>query len=166
MFAAKQNNMQPTIGFNEEVMSNVAHQLLPIVADEFLLFLKTRNAHWNVEGIDFHAKHLFFEEQFNQLDDLMDMVAERIRMLGHYAPGTVNELMQLTHLTEQSRLTNDSIGFIKELLQDHQVIIIYLRGLMKDIALTVEDVGTGDFITSLIETHEKMAWMLRAHLGR
>ena len=71
-FVAKQINMQPTIGFNEKVMAEVAHKLLPIVADEFLLFVKTRNAHWNVEGIDFHAKHLFFEEQFNQLDDLMD----------------------------------------------------------------------------------------------
>ena len=158
--------MQPTIGFKEETLYEVAYKLLPVVADEFMLFVKTRNAHWNVEGPDFHAKHIFFEEQFTQLDTILDETAERIRMLGHYAPGTIKEFMELTHLTEQSRSANDSKGFITELLQDHQVVIMYLRGIMKDAVLSREDVGTGDFVTSLIEKHEKMAWMLRAHLGR
>jgi starvation-inducible DNA-binding protein len=160
------NNMQPTIGFKEGTLYEVVYKLLPVVADEFLLFLKTRNAHWNVEGPDFHAKHIFFEEQFIQLEDILDEVAERIRTLGHYAPGTIKEFMELTHLTEQSRSSNDSKGFITELLQDHQLVIMYLRGIMKDALLSREDIGTGDFVTSLIEKHEKMAWMLRAHLGR
>ena len=81
--------MNPAIGITKDNLAKVAHALNGILADEFLLYLKTRNAHWNVEGPDFHAMHLFFESQYNQLDDIMDEVAERIRMLGHYAPATL-----------------------------------------------------------------------------
>jgi starvation-inducible DNA-binding protein len=98
------------------------------------------------------------------LDETMDQVAERIRTLGHYAPGTLKSFLQLTHLTEQSREKNDSTGFIKELLGNHESLIIELRGLINLFAEEWQDVGTSDFITGLMETHEKMAWMLRAHL--
>ena len=108
--------------------------------------------------------HKFFEEQYEQLDETMDEVAERIRMLGHYAPATMKSYLELTHLTEQSREKNDSAGFIKELLGDHESIIIRLRENINLFASELNDLGTSDFITGLMETHEKMAWMLRAHL--
>ncbi len=95
--------MNPGIGITKDNLSIVAHLLNGFLADEFLLYLKTRNAHWNVEGPDFHEKHKFFEEQHEQLDKIMDDVAERIRMLGHYTPATVKSYLELTHLTEQSR---------------------------------------------------------------
>jgi starvation-inducible DNA-binding protein len=94
----------------------------------------------------------------------MDAMAERIRALGHYAPATMKAYLELTHLTEQSRAKNDSTGFIKELLGDHESIITRLRENINNFANEINDAGTSDFITGLMETHEKMAWMLRAHL--
>lgn len=156
--------MNPEIGIRKENLSKVAHILNGFLADEFLLYLKTRNAHWNIEGPDFHTMHKFFEEQYEQLDETTDEVAERIRMLGHYAPATMKSYLELTHLTEQTRGKNDSAGFIKELLGDHESIIIRLRENINLFASELNDLGTSDFITGLMETHEKMAWMLRAHL--
>ena len=156
--------MQPNIGIKPDNLSAVARILTIFLADEFVLYTKTRNAHWNVEGPDFHDKHKFFESQYEQLDEIMDEVAERIRVLGHYAPGTLKDFLQLTQLTEQSRSKNDSQGFIKELLSDHENIIIFLRENIDKIANEHKDVGTSDFLTGLMEIHEKMAWMLRAHL--
>jgi len=156
--------MQTNIGIKKEHLGEVSHILSKVLADEFLLYTKTRNAHWNVEGIDFSAKHIFFEGQYGQLDETMDSVAERIRTLGEYAPATLTQFLKLTHLTEQSREKNDSAGFIKELLADHESIIVYLRENINRIANEFYDSGTSDFITGLMETHEKMAWMLRAHL--
>jgi len=156
--------MNPEIGIKKENLSKVAQALSGFLADEFLIYLKTRNAHWNIEGPDFHQMHKFFEEQYEQLDETMDQVAERIRMLGHYAPATMRSYLELTHLTEQSREKNDSAGFIKELLGDHESIIIRLRENINLFSSELNDLGTSDFITGLMETHEKMAWMLRAHL--
>ncbi len=156
--------MEPKIGIKQENLSSVAHQLAVMLADEFLLYTKTRNAHWNVEGSDFHAMHKFFEEQYEQLDETMDDIAERIRSLGHYAPATLKDYLKLTRLTEESREKNDSHGFIKALLADHESIVIHLRENINRFANEYHDLGTSDFITGLMETHEKMAWMLRAHL--
>lgn len=135
-----------------------------LLADEFILYTKTRNAHWNVEGSDFHSMHLFFESQFEQLDEIMDGVAERIRTLGHYAPATLKSFLELTHLSEYAENKNDSLGFIKELLADHESIIEFIRGNITPFAETYKDAGTSDYITGLIEKHETMAWMLRSHL--
>lgn len=156
--------MAPAIGINQNNLTEVAHTLTKVLADEFVLYTKTRNAHWNVEGPDFYSKHTFFESQYEALDETMDNVAERIRALGHYAPATLKQFLQLTHLTESSRELNDSTGFIKELLADHESIIIFLRENINRFANDLNDIGSSDFITGLMETHEKMAWMLRSHL--
>jgi len=156
--------MQTNIGIKVENLANVAKELSKLLADEFVLYTKTRRAHWNVEGPDFHSQHLFFETQYNQLDDVMDGVAERIRSLGHYAPSTLKDFLQLTHLTEQVREKNDSQGFLRELLTDHETIIITIRENINRFANEYGDAGTSDYITGLMEGHEKMAWMLRSHL--
>lgn len=156
--------MEPKIGIKPEHLSAIAQALSKLLADEFLLYAKTRKAHWNVEGADFYDKHKFFESQYEQLDEIMDEVAERVRSLGHYAPGTLAEFLKLTHLSEQLRQENDSKGFIKELLIDHESIIIRLRENINRFANEYQDLGTSDFITGLMEEHEKMAWMLRSHL--
>jgi len=156
--------METGIGISPQNLAEVALSLNRLLADEHVLYIKTRNAHWNVEGPDFHAQHKFFEEQYGQLGDIIDDVAERIRSLGHYAEATIHGFLQLTHLTEQTREKNDSSGFMKALLEDHESIIIYLRENINRYANDLQDQGTSDFITGLMETHEKMAWMLRAHL--
>ena len=155
--------MKTNIGITEAHTQAVSAQLAKLLADEYVLYTKTRNAHWNVEGPDFHSMHKFFEAQYEQLDEIMDSVAERIRTLGHYAPGTLKSFLNLTHLTENSDNKNDSLSFIKELVEDHGSIIQFIRGNINAFA-EYQDFGTSDFITGLLEEHEKMAWMLRAHI--
>lgn len=156
--------MKTQIGIKSENRQAVAEILCKLLADEFVLYTKTRNAHWNVEGPDFHSMHIFFEGQYQQLADLMDGVAERIRTIGHYAPGTLKEFLELTHLSEVTNQKYDSAGFITELLADHDTIIDFIRGSIDAVQEKYNDAGTSDYITGFIETHEKMAWMLRAHL--
>ncbi|MGJ1226248.1 Dps family protein [Sphingobacterium siyangense] len=157
--------MKPHIGIHENHLAESAHILSKLLADEYLLYTKTRNAHWNIEGADFYNKHLFFEAQYNELDELIDSLAERIRSLGHYAPASLNQFLALTQLTEQKRSGNDSTAYIKELLMDHESIIVSLRENIDHFAIALKDIGTSDYATGLLETHEKMAWMLRAHLS-
>ncbi|MHC0442601.1 Dps family protein [Flavobacterium sp. 3-210] len=157
--------MKANIGIKQESISKVVEVLIKILADEFILYTKTKRAHWNVEGPDFYNKHLFFEQQYDAIDEIVDTVAERIRALGHYTPATLKDFLALTHLSEELHEKNDANGFIKELLSDHESIIIYLRENINSIANELQDAGTSDFITGLVENHEKMAWMLRAHLN-
>ncbi|RTL57592.1 MAG: DNA starvation/stationary phase protection protein [Sphingobacteriales bacterium] len=156
--------MKIAIGIAPQHLAEVAHALNILLADEHVLYIQTRNAHWNVEGSDFLTKHRFFEEQYQQIETIIDSVAERIRTLGHYAEATMAGFLKLTHLTEATREKNDSTGFIKSLLASHETIIIHLRENIEQFSAKWKDAGTSDFITGLMETHEKMAWMLRAHL--
>src|SRR6201986_4331516 len=119
--------MKPNIGITEANSKAVSVQLSKLLADEYVLYTKTRNAHWNVEGPDFHSMHIFFEQQYEDLEEKVDSVAERIRQLGHYAPATLQSFLQLTHLTEKLAGKNDSLGFIRELVEDHESIIVFLR---------------------------------------
>ncbi len=156
--------MNTNIGIADKNRKAVAAQLARLLADEFILYTKTRRAHWNVEGRDFHTMHVFFESQYEALEEKVDSVAERMRQLGHYAPATLKEFLELTQLTEKSDEKNDSQGFIKELLADHEGIIIFLRENINTFASDYKDAGTSDYITGLMEEHEEMAWMLRAYL--
>jgi len=158
--------MQTEIGIGANNRQLIASELAKILADENVLYLKTKNAHWNVEGSDFYEKHRFFESQVLQIDVLIDGIAERIRSIGHYAPASLKAYLGLTHLTEAKSEPNDSEGFIKELLSDHESLIMVLREHVKSFSLDSHDIGTSDFITGLMEEHEKMAWFLRAHLNR
>lgn len=157
--------MQTEIGIKSADSAEVAHSLNRLLADEHVLYIKTRNAHWNVESPDFLSIHRFFEEQYKQLEEIIDEVAERIRTIGHYAEATLEKFLQETHLSEQAREKNDSAGFMRSLLEDHETIIVHLREDIERFTNDWRDAGTADFITGLMETHEKMAWMLRAHLN-
>lgn len=156
--------MKTNIGITEENSQSVVNELAKILADEYVLYTKTRNAHWNIEGADFYEKHKFFEAQYAQLEDFIDKIEERIRTLGFYTPATLKSFLSLTQLTEASREQNDSNGFIKELLIDHESIIIKLRENISHFTTEFHDAGSSDFITGLMEEHEKMAWLLRSHL--
>ena len=105
------------LGIKTGNIAEVAHVLNILLADEFLLYTKTRNAHWNVVGHDFYSKHTFFEMQYGQLEEICDDVAERVRTLGHYAIASMQNFLKVTLLTEESREHNDSRGFVKELLE-------------------------------------------------
>jgi starvation-inducible DNA-binding protein len=148
----------------ERNKEQVAHSLDILLADEHILYLKTRVAHWNVTGADFHAMHLFFEEQYRQLEHIIDEVAERIRMLHHYPKATLRDFLELTHLSEKRAGDNSSLAFIKGLLADHQAVIVHLLKAINEYAEDWKDPGTIDFVSGLLKKHEKMAWMLGAHL--
>lgn len=156
--------MKTSIGISESNRKTIAEQLSKLLADEFVLYTKTLNAHWNLEGADFHSVHLYFEELYNQSQEIVDAVAERIRQLGHYAPATLKDFLKLTHLTEQLKGGNSSIDLIKNLLADHESIIEFIRANIKEFDEAHKDAGTSDFVTGLMEKHEKTAWMLRAHI--
>jgi starvation-inducible DNA-binding protein len=156
--------MKTEIGIKPANTAEIAKSLNILLADEHVLYIKTRKAHWNVEGPDFLTIHRFFEEQYKQLESIIDDIAERIRTIGHYAEATLAGFLAETHLSEESRAKNDSAGLMKSLLGDHETIIIHLRENIDRYAEEWKDAGTSDFITGLMETHEKMAWMLRAQL--
>ena len=154
----------PNIGISAENRQAIADQLSKILADEFVLYSKTLNFHWNVEGPDFHSVHLYLETLYEEQQDVVDTVAEKIRMLGHYVPATLEKYAQLTHLTEKVKGKNDSQSIFAELLEDHESIIIFIREEIQPMADKWQADGISDYITGLMEQHEKTAWMLRSHL--
>ncbi|HLV40075.1 DNA starvation/stationary phase protection protein [Xanthomarina sp.] len=152
------------IGISDKNRQVIADQLSKILADEFLLYSKTLNAHWNIEGPDFHAVHLYLEKLYNEQQEIVDTVAEKIRVLGHFVPAQLKKYLELTHLSEKSLDKNDSKTLFSELLEDHESIIIFLRENITPIADKLKAEGISDYITGLMEYHEKTAWMLRSHL--
>jgi len=156
--------MEAIFGIKDEVSQKTAQCLAGILADEYVLYTKTKKAHWNVEGLDFHAKHVLFEEQFTKLDEMIDDIAERIRTIGHYVSGSLREFLSLTSLSEKTDSSNDSRGNIHELLADHRSIIISIREAIGSEDGKMLDLGTSDFLTGIMATHEKMAWMLSSSL--
>jgi len=144
---------------NRQVVVNMLKQLL---ADEYVMYTKYRNAHWNIEGVDFHSKHVFFEEEYGKLESTLDNVAERIRMLGFYAPGSMQQFIELSELKENGPHQNDSVSFMKVLLDYHETVIKFIRQSIGENAQAHYDEGTTDFITAIMQMHEQMAWMLRA----
>jgi starvation-inducible DNA-binding protein len=158
--------MKTNIGISEDNRKKVTAILETLLANEFVLYTKTLKAHWNLEGHDFHTKHVFFEEHYNAIKLFTDSVAERIRKLGHYAPGTLKEFLDLTHLTEKYEGDNTSHDYIKALLQDHDTIIQFIRENISKVDEDYKDAGSGDFLTGLMQEHEEMAWMLRATIAK
>jgi len=156
--------MDPQIGIKNESLAEAVQILNHILADEYILYTQTRKAHWNVESPDFFYMHQFFEKQYQEIDQMIDDVAERIRSLGHFAVATLQEFLALTHLTEESRASNNGQGHIRELLISHESIIIELRKYIDRFNDPLNDYGSSDFITGMMRAHERMAWMLRSHL--
>lgn len=153
---------EAAIGIKKDNREAVVEMLKQLLSDEYVMYTKYRNAHWNVEGIDFHSKHVFFEEEYGKLENTIDEVAERIRMLGFYAPGSMQQFLELSELRENGPEQNDSASFMEVLLEDHQTIIKFIRKNIGDNAEAHNDEGTADFITAIMQMHEQMAWMLRS----
>jgi starvation-inducible DNA-binding protein len=153
--------MQPQIGLEKETRHRVIESLQHLLADEVVLYLKTRNFHWNVEGAQFYQLHKLFEAQYEELDEIMDNVAERIRALGGYAAGSMHEYAKLTRLPEVTGSGHADARMEVLLLRDQETVIQSLRALV-DAFGEWGDAGTQDFVTGLMEDHEKMAWMLRS----
>jgi starvation-inducible DNA-binding protein len=158
-----ENSMTPNIDIDENHLKEGELLLNTLLADEYVLYTKTRNAHWNIQGQNFIELHKFFENQYQTLDIIIDDVAKRVRALGHFALGSLKDFIAVTRLSEYNLEFTNQNHIIQSLLEDHETLI---RSLRKDITATAEhrDLGTADFMTRLLEQHEKMSWMLRAHL--
>ena len=155
--------MHTNIGLSDQVRKAVSDLLGVLLANQFVVYAKTLKFHWNVRGMEFKPLHLFFEEQYEQMLDLVDEVAERIRTLGHLAPATMAEYLEHSTVGEAPGENPTDKGMIQALLRDHETIIQLVR---KDVDATAElgDMGTNNFLCDVLEKHEKMAWMLRAFL--
>lgn len=153
------------IGLDQDALTRVVDGLQRLLADEVLLYLKTRNFHWNVEGPDFSELHKLFETQYEQLDVIMDDVAERIRIVGGYASGSMAEFLQHTTLHEVSGGACNQVRMEEILLKDHEHLARHLRTFANECGER-QDLGTQDFVTGVMQSHEKMAWMLRSFTRR
>jgi starvation-inducible DNA-binding protein len=162
--ANKEKWMKPNIGLSDQDRNNISKILNTLLSDEYLLYTKTRNYHWNVRGRQFNDLHKFFQAQYEELDAIADEVAERNRMLGGMTIGTMLEFTQSTRLAEQPNDYPDSWTMVGNLLADHESVIRCLRKDLEDCQEKYNDAGTADFLTGLMEQHEKMAWMLREFL--
>ncbi|GEP51064.1 DNA starvation/stationary phase protection protein [Flavobacterium noncentrifugens] len=157
--------MKTTIKLSGADRENAANELAKILADEYVLFTKTKHAHCNQNNAESYDKHKFFETQSDELNTMIDSVAERIRSLGHYVDAMLKAFLSVTRCTEQNRNKNQSHGFMKELLSDHEKLIVALKGNVPVFANDYKDAETSNFLSGLVENHEKMAWFLRTHLN-
>lgn len=151
-------------GLSEKDSQAVALLLNTLLADEYVLYTKVRNYHWNIEGPSFMELHKFYESMYEELAETIDEFAERVRKIGHYAEGRLKDFLELTHLEEQE-YTKDPRAQQKNLLDDHETLARYLRSHIDETADKYRDAGTNDFLIAVLKQHEKWAWFLRAYLG-
>jgi starvation-inducible DNA-binding protein len=155
--------METNIGISAEDKQKVATLLNKLLADENVLYIKTRNFHWNITGENFYGLHILLEKHYQELDGMIDDTAERIRQIGHFAVATMKDYLEITNLLEVEHHDLTAENMVKKLVEDHETIIRILRhDIIKD--ENYKDEGTADFATALLEKHAKMAWMLRAHI--
>ncbi len=157
--------MNINIGIPGSKRDAIVTILNTLLADEYVLYTKTRNYHWNVVGPQFNDLHKFFEGQYEALNGIVDEVAERATTVGGKALGTLTEFVKTTRLRERAGEYPDARGMISDLLADHESVIRQLRGDAVTVMDKHGDAGTNDFLTGLMEQHEKMAWMLRSFLA-
>ncbi|NIR31602.1 MAG: DNA starvation/stationary phase protection protein [Gammaproteobacteria bacterium] len=152
------------IGVRDNTRQAIAESLGHVLADTYILYLKTQNFHWNVTGPNFHALHAMFEEQYQELAGAVDEVAERIRALGRPAPGSYREFAELGSLAE-AQGQPDAEAMLRILAEDHETLARHLRDAVT-LAEEAGDHATADLLGGRLVTHEKTAWMLRSSLSR
>jgi starvation-inducible DNA-binding protein len=142
--------MKPQIGISEKHLSVSIEMLSIILADEMVLYVKTRKFHWNVSGESFMELHKLFQNQYTELEETID---------------TMHEFANITRLKESPNKYPNQKDMMKELLEDYETLIVEIR---KDIETCNEknkDAGTVDFLTAIMEQHESTAWILRRYLN-
>ncbi len=152
------------IGIKEEDRKNIAKGLSHLLADTYTLYLKTHYFHWNVTGPMFNTLHLMFETQYTELALAVDLVAERIRALDVYAPGTYRDFAKLSSIQESESVPKAQ-EMIKELVAGHEAVCRTARSVFPS-AEVASDEATADLLTQRLQTHEKTAWMLRSMLEK
>ena len=161
--AIMEQDIKTDIGVKDDARKKIVETLNMRLSDEYVLYTKTRKYHWNVIGPRFHQLHEFFKEQYEALDEMVDEIAERARQLGGKSLGTLDEFARNSSINEEPGQNPDAQTMISNLLNDHETVIKTLRK-NADEAEELEDMVTNDFFLEAAQKHDKMAWMLRAHL--
>jgi starvation-inducible DNA-binding protein len=151
------------IGIAKNDREAVAGHLSKLLADTYSLYLKTHNFHWNVTGPQFNSLHAMFEVQYNALWLAADEVAERIRVLDVFAPGSYSQFGKLTSIKEEAGVP-DWKTMVAQLVEGHEIAAATSRDTFRA-AEAVGDEGTADMVTGRLKEHEKTAWMLRSLLA-
>lgn len=154
--------MKIDIGIPEADRKEIAEGLCHLLADSYTLYLKTHNFHWNVTGPMFQTLHLMFETQYTELALAVDVIAERIRALGVYAPGSYASYVRLSSIKD-SEVVPAAQDMIRELVLGQEAVVRTARKIYSS-AEKAQDEATADLLTQRIQIHEKTAWMLRSLL--
>lgn len=150
------------LGVAKEHIPGITAILKTLLADEVVLYTKLRNYHWNVNGPHFYPLHQLFEAQYDEVAEIIDEVAERIRQFGVAAPGTLAEFQEMARLKEQPGEAPTAMTMVATLAADHEALVRYLREDIETVDDEADEVGVEDLLTGLLQQHQKMAWMLRA----
>jgi starvation-inducible DNA-binding protein len=156
-------NVTIDIGIAESDRQAIARGLSSLLADTYTLYLKTHNYHWNVTGPMFTTLHLMFEQQYNELALAVDLVAERIRALGVYAPGSYTAFAELSSIDEAKEVPSAE-DMIRDLVADNEAVARTARSIFP-LVEGAHDQPTADLLTQRLQVHEKTAWMLRSLLA-
>ncbi|MFN4309434.1 MAG: Dps family protein [Ferrovibrio sp.] len=152
------------IGIPDKERKKIADGLSRLLADTYTLYLKTHNYHWNVEGPMFQTLHTMFETQYTELALAVDLIAERIRALGHYAPGSYAQYAKLSSISEETGVPGAQ-DMIKNLVKGNEAVSKTARELFPVVEKS-SDEPTADLLTQRMQIHEKTAWMLRSLLEK
>src|SRR5687768_12433540 len=156
--------MKIDTGIPARQRAEIAHGLSRLLADTYVLYLKTHNFHWNVEGPMFQTLHQMFMAQYTETWNAIDLVAERIRSLGHYAPGTYREYLDLARVKETPGVPK-ALQMVKLLIEGQDAVVRTAREVLP-LAERADDEPTLDLLTQRMQVHEKNAWMLRSLLKK
>lgn len=148
------------IGINEQDRKEIADGLARLLADTYILYVKTHNFHWNVTGPMFQTLHLMFEQQYTELALAVDLIAERIRALGFPAPGTYAEFAKLSSIKEEAGVP--AAEHMIQLIVEGQEAVVRTARSIFPVVDKAQDEPTADLLTQRMQTHEKTAWMLRS----
>jgi starvation-inducible DNA-binding protein len=154
--------MKPNIGISEEARGAMAEGLGRLLSDTYTLYLKTHRYHWNVEGPMFQALHQMFMVQYTELWNAVDLIAERIRALGEYAPGTYKAFVELSSIDDdEGDVPPSAMEMVRNLMEGHEQVAATARNVFET-AEAANDQVSCDLLTQRMEVSEKTAWMLRA----
>jgi starvation-inducible DNA-binding protein len=152
--------MNVDIGIEQDARKELAEGLAALLADTSVLYMKTHGYHWNVVGPMFSSLHLMFEQQYLELQQAVDVIAERIRALGHVAPGSYAEITRLTSVPDEEAVPGAE-EMVRVLADANELVVRTARPLVAK-AERAADAATADLVTQRITIHEKAAWMLRS----
>ncbi|WP_299372950.1 Dps family protein [uncultured Kiloniella sp.] len=149
------------IGVREKQRADVAEKLSGFLASTYTLYMKALYYHWNVTGVQFHSLHSLFEQQYEGLHKTGDELAERIRALGHFTPGTFKAYMDLSSVDEDDALPDDAKQMVENLLRDNETCSKEAREVLR-VAEDSGDEVTVDMMVARMAAHDEAAWMLRS----